>query len=33
MYLILQFTLMGVPTIDKDHLVMNISEHIFVLIN
>ena len=22
-----QFTLMGVPTIDKDHLVMKISKH------
>ena len=29
MYLIQQFTLMGVPTIDKDHLVMNISECFF----
>ena len=26
MYLIQQFTLMGVPTIDKDHLVMNVSK-------
>ena len=31
MYLIWQFTLMGVPTINKDHLVMNISERYFAL--
>ena len=29
MYLIWQFTLMGVPTINKDHLVMNVSERFF----
>ena len=28
-----QFTLMDVPTINKDHLVMNISERFYVLIN
>ena len=33
MYLIWQFTLMGVPTIDNDHLVRNVSEHIFVQID
>ena len=33
MYLIWQFTLMSVSTINKDHLVMNISEHFFVLID
>ena len=33
MYLMWQFTLTGVPTIDNDHLVMNLSEHFFVVIN
>ena len=33
MYLLQQFTLMGVPTIDKDDLIMNVSKHFFVLIN
>ena len=33
MYLIWQFTLLGVPVIDKDHLVMIISIRLFVLIN
>ena len=33
MYLKRQITLMGVPTIDEDHLVMNVSKHVFVLID
>ena len=33
MYLIWQFNLMGVPTINKDHFVMNVSEHFIVLID
>ena len=27
MHLIWQFTFMGVPTIDKDHLVMNVNKY------
>ena len=41
MHLIRQFTLMGVPTIDKDHSVMNVSKcsptfiivHSYMIIN
>ena len=32
MYLVWQFTLMDIPTIDKYHLVLNISEHLLLLL-